>query len=400
MNLKILLILSLGHLVTDITQGGLPILLPFIKQTLNLSYAASGAIIMTSNITSSIIQPLLGYLSDRWGGIWMLPAGVAVSGLGFSALGYAPGYTHLLLAVLISGLGVASYHPEGFKVAQYFTGDRKVTGMSFFSVGGNLGFALGPLMAVYAHRWMGLKGTVLFAVPGLVMAVILLTAMPTLVAPQRRERSDRITMKAATPPRPLGRHGISLTLLILAVTMRSWVQMGLVAFIPFYFVNILEGDPVLVGKLISVFLIAGAFGTLVGAPVADRFGHKRFFVVSMALMTPLLWLFMQVEGVRLYLVLGLVGAVLVSTFSVTIVMAQQILPDRLGVASGLMVGFAIGTGGIGATFLGWLADYWGVVMVLRLIAWLPLIGVMFTLGMPYPPRFAGPPSDEDRVTGS
>jgi FSR family fosmidomycin resistance protein-like MFS transporter len=393
MNLKVLLILSLGHLVTDITQGGLPILLPFIKETLNLSYAAAGAIIMAGNITSSIIQPFLGYLSDRWGGIWMLPVGVAVSCVGFSVLGFAPSYAYLLLAVLISGLGVASYHPEGFKVAQYFTGDRKVTGMSFFAVGGSLGYALGPLLAVYSYRWMGLKGTVVFAVPGLLMAVILLTVMPTLMAPQRRENSDRVRSEASTP-RPLGSRWIPLTLLILAVTMRSWVQMGLVAFIPFYFVNILNGDPIRVGKLISVFLIAGAFGTLLGAPVADRFGHKRFFVVSMALMTPLLWLFMQVEGLWLYIVLGLVGAVLVSTFSVTIVMAQQILPDRLGVASGLMVGFAIGTGGIGVTFLGWLADYWGVLMVLRLTAWLPLIGVLFTLSMPYPPRFASSVSSE------
>jgi FSR family fosmidomycin resistance protein-like MFS transporter len=393
MNLKVLLILSLGHLVTDITQGGLPILLPFIKETLNLSYAAAGAIIMAGNITSSIIQPFLGYLSDRWGGIWMLPVGVAVSCAGFSVLGFAPSYAYLLVAVLISGLGVASYHPEGFKVAQYFTGDRKVTGMSFFAVGGSLGYALGPLLAVYSYRWMGLKGTVLFAVPGLLMAVILLTVMPNLLASQRGESSDRVRREASTP-RPLGSRWIPLTFLILAVTMRSWVQMGLVAFIPFYFVNILNGDPIRVGKLISVFLIAGAFGTLLGAPVADRFGPKRFFVVSMALMTPLLWLFMQVEGLWLYIVLGLVGAVLVSTFSVTIVMAQQILPDRLGVASGLMVGFAIGTGGIGATFLGWLADYWGVTMVLRLTAWLPLIGMLFTLCMPYPPRFAGSVSSE------
>ena len=399
MNLRILLILSLGHLITDITQGGLPILLPFIKQTLNLTYAASGAIIMASNITSSIIQPFLGYLSDRWGGIWMLPAGVAVSCAGFSVLGYAPSYAYILLAVLISGLGVASYHPEGFKVAQYFTGDRKVTGMSFFSVGGNLGFALGPLLAVYSYNWMGLKGTVLFVVPGLLMAAILLTITPTLLAPHGRESSDRVSRESSIP-RPLGSRWISLTLLILAVTMRSWVQMGLVAFIPFYFVSILEGDPIRAGKLISVFLIAGAFGTLLGAPFADRFGHKRFFVVSLALMTPLLWLFLQVDGHWLYVVLGLVGAVLVSTFSVTIVMAQQILPDRLGVASGLMVGFAIGTGGIGATFLGWLADYWGVVMVLRLTAWLPLIGVLFTLCMPYPVRFARTPTGEDYMTGS
>jgi FSR family fosmidomycin resistance protein-like MFS transporter len=386
MNLKALLILSLGHLITDINVGGLPILLPYFKEALKLSYTASGAIIMTSTLSSSMIQPLLGYFSDRWGGIWVLPAGVITACAGFSVLGFAPSYSLLLLAVMVTGFGVAIYHPEGFKVAQFFTGARKATGMSFFSVGGNVGVGLGPLLAVYAYKFMGLKGTVLFILPGLLMIGILFAAMPMLSAPQRLER-QRKSKGGSTRARPLGPRWVTLTLLLTAVTVRSWVQMGLIAFIPFYFVNVLKGDPLLVGKLMSVFLITGAFGTLGGAPIADRVGHKRFFNITMALMTPRLWLVLQSKGLWLFITLGVVGLVLVSTFTVTIVMAHQILPDRLGVASGLMTGFAFGTGGVGATILGSVADVWGVVTVLKITAWMPILSVLFALWMPYPLRF-------------
>lgn len=394
MNLKALLLLSMGHLITDINQGGLPVLLPFIKDSLDLSYTAAGAIIMTSNLTSSTIQPLFGYLSDRWGASWLLPAGVLMACLGFSLVGLAPNYFLILLAVLISGLGVASFHPEGFKAAQSFTGARKATGMSFFSVGGNLGFGLGPILAIAAYTWIGLKGTTLFCIPGLAAAGVLLAALPWLSAPQRR--GNGATRKRATDPvaGSTRRPWVPLSLLILAVTVRSFVQMGLVAFVPFYFVHVLKGDPLFVGKLLTGFLVAGAVGTMVGAPIADRLGHKRFFITTMLLLVPLLMLFLQSTGALLFWILCLAGGVLVSTFSVTVVMAQQILPDRLGMASGLMVGFAIGAGGIGATVLGSVADIWGVLKVLQITSFLPALAALMALLIPYPPRLALPTKED------
>ncbi len=394
MNLKALLLLSMGHLITDINQGGLPVLLPFIKGSLDLSYTAAGAIIMTSNLTSSTIQPLFGYLSDRWGASWLLPCGVFMACLGFSLVGMAPTYPLVLLAVLISGLGVASFHPEGFKAAQSFTGARKATGMSFFSVGGNLGFGLGPILAIAAYTWIGLKGTTLFCIPGLAAGGVLLAALPWLSAPRRLEKGS--TAKTATDPvsNPIERPWGALSLLILAVTVRSWVQMGLVAFVPFYFVHVLEGDPLFVGKLLTGFLIAGAVGTMVGAPIADRVGHKRFFIATMLLLVPLLMLFLQSTGAWVFWILCLAGGVLVSTFSVTVVMAQQMLPDRLGMASGLMVGFAIGAGGIGATVLGSVADIWGVLKVLQMTSLLPAVAALLALLIPYPPRLPLPAKED------
>jgi MFS transporter, FSR family, fosmidomycin resistance protein len=390
-NIGALLLLSLGHLITDVTQGGLPVLLPFIKESLHLSYAASGAILMTASLTSSIIQPIFGYFSDRWGTSWLLPLGVFMACLGFGMVGLASSYPMILLMVLLSGLGVASFHPEGYKAAQFFTGRNKVTGMSLFSVGGNAGFGLGPILAIGAYTWLGLRGTLLFSIPGFLTGGILLAALPWLSS-RGSTKGSRATREEQPPPKAIGKRGVALTLLILSVTVRSWVQMGLVAFIPFYYVNVLQGDPVIVGKLLTILLIGGAVGTLIGAPIADRFGHKRFLVATMVLLLPLLWLFLRVEGFWLSVVLALVGGVLVSTFTVTIVMAQQILPDRLGIASGLMVGFAIGAGGIGATILGGVADVWGVLTVLRITTWLPILGFILAILIPYQDRFTRVPT--------
>jgi FSR family fosmidomycin resistance protein-like MFS transporter len=385
MNLGALLLLSLGHLVTDINQGGLPVLMPFVKDAFHLSYTAVGVVIMVANLTSSVIQPLFGYFSDRWGAIWLLPVGVLVACLGFSAVGIMPGYPWILLCVMVSGFGVASYHPEGFKAAKFFTGARRATGMALFAVGGNLGFSLGPLLVIWAYTWLGLPGTLLFAVPGLALGAILLGAMGWLSAPQTVKFADAGWQGRAPAGDGRGRWR-GLTFLILTVTVRSWVQMGIVAFLPFYVLNVLGGEPALVGKVLTVFLIGGVAGTLLGAPVADRTGYKGFLVTTMGVMVPLLWIFLKLDGLAAIAVLGLVGAVLVSTFSVTIVMAQQMLPHRLGMASGLMVGFAIGTGGIAATVMGGVADRWGVVTVLQMTAFLPALGALLAALIPHPSK--------------
>jgi len=145
---KALAILSAGHLVTDVNQGALPALLPFFKEALNLTYTTAGVIVLSANLTSSIVQPLFGYLSDRRLIGWFLPLAPLLACLGLSLTGLVPGYFPLILCVILSGFGVASFHPEGFKTAYFFTGDKRATGMAIFAVGGNLGIALGPILAL------------------------------------------------------------------------------------------------------------------------------------------------------------------------------------------------------------------------------------------------------------
>jgi FSR family fosmidomycin resistance protein-like MFS transporter len=212
-----------------------------------------------------------------------------------------------------------------------------------------------------------------------VMAVIFLVCLSWLAVPV-------VEKKKVEAHAPVTRgHIVLLTLLIGVVIVRSWIQFGLVTFVPFFYVSYLKGDPLYAGKLVSTFLIMGALGTVIGAPLADRWGHRNFLSVTMLLLLPLLILFYLTRGPVVFVLLGMAGMVLVSSFTVTVVMAQTLIPRHLGMASGLMVGFAIGTGGLGVTLLGVIADAWGVPTALQAICILPAVGFILTRLLNYPP---------------
>ncbi len=380
-NLKVLFILSLGHMVTDIYQGALPATLPFLKDKLGLTYTMTGVILMVANFTSSILQPLFGFYSDKKEKAALLPIGLLAAGIGYALLALPNDYYIILFLVVISGLGVAAYHPEGYKTAHFFTGERSVTGMSVFSVGGNLGLAIGPPMAIYVTRYLGFDALPVVIAPSLLCTALILTQRKTIAIP----KLEHIAQNKDSTKTTVGSY-ISLFLVVAIVIMRSWTQMGLLSYIPFYYINHLKGDPLFAGNLIFVFLACGAAGTLIGAPFADRWGHRFFLRLTMFLATvilPLMFVPYIANSHLLFVVLGLEGMMLVSTFSVTIVMAQRLLPHRLGVASGLMVGFAIGTGGIGVTLLGIVADNFGVPVALESIMVLPFIGFLLSLIVKY-----------------
>jgi len=384
-NKKALTILSAGHAITDINQGVLPVLLPFFKEAFSLSYTMAGVILLFGNLTSSVIQPVFGYYSDKRPIGWLLPLAPFIACLGLSISGFVPNYSFLLVCVIVSGIGIASFHPEGFKTAYFFTGQKKATGMSIFSVGGNLGIALGPMCVLTLVTSFGLKGTLGMIVPGMLMAGILFLSLSWLSAPVH---SAFIHLKKQPKQSISQKETISLLLLIGIVTLRSFIQSGLMTYIPFYYLNFLKGDPLYAGKLISTFLMAGALGTLIGAPLADLWGHKKFLAATMIATFPLLLYFNNSEGWIAFAIFGISGMVLISTFSVTVVMAQTLLPQRLGMASGLTAGFSVGTGGIGVTLLGIIADHWGVPTAMKSILIFPLIGFGLSLLLKYPPEKA------------
>ncbi|HNQ62884.1 MAG TPA: MFS transporter [Syntrophorhabdaceae bacterium] len=380
-SLKVLLILSLGHLVIDIYQGALPATLPFLKEKLSLSYTMTGFILMMANFTSSVLQPLFGFYSDKKTKAVLLPIGLLSAGIGFSLLSISSNYIVVLFLVVISGLGIAAYHPEGYKTAHFFTGDKSVTGMSIFSVGGNLGFSLGPLFAIYIIKYLGFSSLPVIVVPSLLCTAIILSYKTTIAIPRAAHAENQKDVSKTS----LGAY-VSLFVVIMIVVMRSWTQMGLLTYIPFYYINHLKGDPLFAGNLVFVYLACGAAGTLIGAPFADKWGHKRFLRLSMFLATitlPMIFIPFVQKTYLIFFVLGLQGMLLISTFSVTIVMAQKLLPNKLGVASGLMTGFAIGTGGIGVTLLGLVADNFGVPVALESIMILPLVGFILSLIVKY-----------------
>ncbi len=380
-NKKALAILSAGHLITDINQGALPALLPFFKEALNLSYTLSGVILLCANLTSSIVQPAFGYLSDRRPIGWFLPLSPLIACLGLSITGLISDYSLLLLSVTLAGFGVASFHPEGFKTAYFFTGEKKATGMSIFAVGGSFGIAVGPILALALVSSFGLKGILGMIIPGILIAIVLFYNMSWLSTPVKVAHKD--AKKEAKNPLSKDQKR-SFSLLISIATVRAWTQLGLAAYIPFYYINYLKGNPLYAGKLVTTFLMAGALGTLIGAPLADRWGHKKFLLTTLILSFPLLLLFYNSSGLTAFVLLGIAGMVFNSTFALTTVMAQALLPQHLGMASGMMVGFTISAGGVGVTLLGTIADTWGVPMAIKTIFVMPLIAFGLSLLLKYP----------------
>jgi FSR family fosmidomycin resistance protein-like MFS transporter len=378
-DMRLLGLLALGHMVTDINQGSLPAILPVLKDVLSLSYAATGMIVLTGNITSSLIQPLFGYFADKTARRWLLPLSVLLSSVGLAFMGLAPSYAAVLALIVISGFGVAAYHPEGYRTATAVAGDRKATGVSIFSTGGNIGIALGPPLLTVLLTGFGPAGSLGMLVPGVLVAAVLTAVLPRLSAPP--PAAARARANAAGARTMVGAMG----LLILVVAIRSWTQLGFTTFMPFYWRDVLHGDPRLVGTLLAVFLGAGAIGTLAAGPVADRIGIRRYVVSVFLLATPIAVGFLFVQSVPLvFVMLALLGFVLVSTFTVSVVLGQAYLPRNPGMASGLIVGFAIGAGGLGASVLGWVADHWGLTATLGISAVMPVAGFVAALFLPDP----------------
>lgn len=365
MNTKALALLGLGHMMVDLNTGALPALLPFLKISLDLSYTMIGTLVLVASLSSSLIQPIFGHLSDRSARPWLLPFGVFAATCGMAAIGLASSYQSILLLVCVSGIGIASYHPEAYKTAYLATGKKKATGISLFSVGGNIGYGLGPLAVALCLTLFGQIGLLLLLLPGLLASGLLLWSLPWLARTMSTQPTSAPVLTGGTSS-----HAFMVVLGV--VSLGACVHGGLVTYVPLYF-SARGENPLMVGSLLSLLLIAGAIGTLIAGPVSDRIGHKKFLVLSMGVMCPLIALFLQTSGFTSILVLTVIGMCISPMFSVTLVIAQTLMRGRLGVTAGLMTGVGIGVGGLGVAILGRIADLWGVESTMQLISVLPLL---------------------------
>jgi FSR family fosmidomycin resistance protein-like MFS transporter len=339
--------LASGHLATDFAGGTLPALLPFFVDKFDLSYTLAAAAMLASAVSSSVVQPLFGFWSDRRGAIWLLPVGVLLAGTGMAVAAVAPSYWLVLLLVVVSGLGTAAFHPEGSKFAAFAGGRRRASAMSLFSIGGNIGYALGPTIATPLVLVFGLEGGLFLAVPCVLVALVLARLVPFLnsFAPERRQQT------ASEEPDQIG----ALLLLLGVIAFRSVSWFGLITFVPLWEVSL--GHSKAHGNhLLSLMLLAGGIGTLAAGPLADRFGRRPVLVASTAATAPLILVFVLVGGIPGAIALAFVGISVIGTFGVTMVMSQEYLPRHIGMASGLSIGLSIGLGGIGAIALGAIAD--------------------------------------------
>ena len=365
--------LSAGHFATDFSNGALPALLPFLDQRFDLTYTRVGALMLVSALASSIIQPLFGLWSDRRGAVWLLPVGVALAGGGMALAAASPSYALCVLFVTISGLGTAAYHPEGSKFAAYVSGARRASGMSLFSIGGNLGVALGALATAPLLLVFGRYGGLAIAVPSLVVTALLVTSLRYLRGFEPERRHVRALAGEDQPG--------ALALLLGVVAIRSVGWFGLLTFVPLWAVSLGRSESY-GNNLLALMLFTGGVGTLVAGPLADRIGRRPVLVGSLVA-TPLLTLvFVAVGGAVGAAALALVGVCVVGTFGVTGVMSQEYLPSRIGLASGLVIGFSIGLGGIAALSLGALADAVDLETAMYACAIVPVAAVVLGLLLP------------------
>jgi FSR family fosmidomycin resistance protein-like MFS transporter len=382
--------LSVGHLAVDFASGAVPALLPFVATEFDLSYTATAAVMLSALVSSSLVQPLFGLWSDRRGAMWLLPGGVALAAVGVGAAAVAPAYSLVLVAVFVAGIGVAAYHPEGAKFAAFASGRHRASGMSYFNIGGNTGYALGPIVVTPLVVWLGLRGGTIAMLPVLVLAFVILRALPQLgrVAPKSTERR-----------RHEGEDDVrAMTLLSVVIGLRSVAWFGLLTFVPLWVVanGGTKGEG---GRTLALMLVCGAIGTLVLGPVADRVGLRRTLLVTQAALPFLVVTFVAVGGVAGTIALMLVGPCVVGTFGVTMVLSQLYLPRHVGMASGLSVGLAMGLGGIAAVALGAVADAVDLQTALYVAAAAPAIGCIACVMLPRPASSAPQPRPEPAPAG-
>jgi FSR family fosmidomycin resistance protein-like MFS transporter len=370
-------VLSSGHLFTDLNQGAVAALLPFLISERGLSLAAAGALVFAATVSSSLVQPLFGIFSDRNPIPALMPLGVLLGGFGMALVGVAPSYPLIFASVVVSGVGVAAFHPEAARFANYVSGARRARGMSFFSVGGNAGFALGPLVATPLVLAFGLPGTLFLALPAALMAGVMVAETPRmlLLAP---EPAGAKTQEREAAEERWGPFAV----MVAVVAVRSFVYFGLVAFVAAYYERVHGASATLGNVALTVMLAAGAVGTLLMGPLADRFGRKAVLAWSMLALAPLVLGFTLAGPYAGMALLALVGAATVGTFGVTVVMGQEYLPGRIGLAAGVTMGLSIGLGGAGAPLLGLLADVGGLRTTMLAIAALPVLGLALALTLP------------------
>jgi len=364
-NFGFLLLLSLCHGVVDLCGGAVVALLPTLRAEFSLTYTMVGVISLCSNLTSSLTQPVFGILSDRSQRRWLLPVSLLLAGLGLAAVGWTSSYPLLLLAVIISALGTASFHPEGANAARRITAGARNTAMSVFSVGGNIGNALGPL---YIGILLSLGGSVratawAFLLPG-ILSVLIFRLLPVWEAREAELKAHAQVRSEELPPTSW----MGTVLITLVVILRSMINVGIVTYIPFFWIDVL-GNPKETAVFVQVmYLMAGVAGTLLGARVADRIGSRRSLMLSFGLLAPLQWVLPHLTGIPLLICLFAAGFLVVSTFTVTLVLTQEYMPRNPGLASGLNLGLGFGMGGVGTWMMGMVADKWGIIAVFNALA--------------------------------
>ena len=372
-----LALLAVGHFFIDLYSSALGALQPLLVARYSLSLLEAGTLGGVLSFSSSVMQPLYGYLSDRLHSRVFTVLSPFLAGLFISALGLATGFPTLLAMVFLGGVGIAAFHPQGTAHAAAVWNRRRGLGMAIFITSGTVGLALGPAYFSALTTQLGLDNAYWGALPGLAITLVLLAALP---APPRRELPAGHFDLA-----PLRRVWKPLTLLYFLVVIRSVIQVVFAQFLPLYFHRERGFAVSTASYVLTLFLAGGAVGGFLGGNLADRFGGKRVIAFSMIASVPFLVLFMTTRGMLSLAGLFVGGLILLFTVPVNVVMGQELVPAQSGTVSALMMGFAWGMAGLVCIPLfGWTADQVGLHAAMWGVVLLPLAG--FALAAKLPPQ--------------
>ncbi|MGI4858006.1 MAG: MFS transporter [Janthinobacterium lividum] len=368
--------ISAAHLVNDMMQSLILAIYPILKGTFHLSFGQIGLITLTYQLTASLLQPLVGLYTDRKPTPYSLPVGMGFTLAGLLLLAFAPGFGVVLVAAALVGTGSSIFHPESSRVARMASGGRHGMAQSLFQVGGNSGTALGPLLAAAVIVPFGRHSLAWFALAALVGITLLIGVSRWYAGRQRATRAIRHPAAATLSRRRVG--GAIGVLLVLIFSKYFYIA-GLSTFYTFYLIGKFGLSVRGAQMHLFVFLFASAIGTLAGGPIGDRIGRKPVIWASILGVAPFALLLPHADLFWTTTLTILIGLILSSAFSAILVYAQELIPGKVGMVSGLFFGFAFGMGGLGAAVLGLFADKAGIDVVYRMIAFLPLLGMVAIL---------------------
>ena len=366
--------MAAGHLFCDMNSGILPALLPFLIFAYDFTYTAAAALIFAANIVSSVSQPFIGIYSDIISKKWMVPLGLILGSSGLAVIGFLDNYWAIFAAIMVSGLGTALFHPEAAKTVTLNAGKNKASDMSIFSLGGTLGFALGPIVATVTLMLWDLQGLIILIIPSLIMSLIIwkVTSEP---AGQKTPVSSAATGQVL--PQDQWK---PFSLLSVVLITRSIVFISLNTFIPLFWITIILQSNESGNTLLSIFLISTSAGTLFGGRIADSLGYLNVIRYSFIGVVPVLFILSVTESFALSaLMIIAAGFLIFMPYSSLVVLGQQYLPNRVGLASGVTLGLSVSAGGVFAPVLGKIADMYGVSAVMTVIFSVAVIALIFTL---------------------
>jgi FSR family fosmidomycin resistance protein-like MFS transporter len=365
---------SLSHLLNDMMQSLIVAIYPLLKGDFRLSFLQIGLITLTFQLTASLLQPVVGWVTDRKPMPYSLPIGMCSTLCGLLLMAFAPSYAILLVAVAMIGIGSSVFHPESSRVARLASGGRFGLAQSVFQIGGNIGSALGPLLAGWVVLRYG-RGSVGWATLLALLAILILLQVGRWYHAHLRERVHR-KRAADGPIYPRALVWRTLGVLLLLIFSKYFYLASISSYYEFYLIHRFGLSAENATLHLFVFLAAVAAGTLIGGPIGDRIGRKTVIWVSILGVAPFTLLLPHVGLAWTTLLSVVIGVGIASAFPAIIVYAQDMLPHRIGVVSGLFYGLSFGMGGIGAAVLGAVADHAGIVFVYQICAFLPLLGVL------------------------